>query len=269
MVCAPPVPGAGAHPMADRPLILVTNDDGIRARGLEALAEAAQALGDVWVVAPESEQSAMAHALTLNHPLRIREYGHQKFSVDGTPTDCVFFAALHICPRKPAIVLSGVNRGANVGDDVTYSGTVSAALEGVIMGFPGIAASLVIRDDGPRDYAPGARYTAELAAQVLERGLPPKVYLNVNIPQIPGDQIKGVHVTTLGQRMYDDRIIACEDPRGRPYYWIGGKGFEATDIPGSDCNAVLDGYISVTPLQSDPTDRTMIETLKGWGIERG
>lgn len=253
--------------MADRPLILVTNDDGIRASGVEALAEAAQVLGDVWVVAPESEQSAMAHALTLNHPLRIRDYGHQRFSVDGTPTDCVFFAALHICPRQPDLVLSGVNRGANVGDDVTYSGTVSAALEGAIMGFPGIAVSLVIRDDGPREYGPAAAYAAQLGAEVLARGLPPKVYLNINVPQIPGDQIKGARVTTLGTRMYDDRIVTCEDPRGRPYYWIGGKGFESTDIPGSDCNAVLDGYISVTPLHADPTDHSMLDRLKGWGLE--
>ncbi len=255
--------------MAERPLILVTNDDGIRAGGIDALAAAAQVLGDVWVVAPESEQSAMAHALTLNHPLRIREYGHQRFSVDGTPTDCVFFAALHICPRKPDLVLSGVNRGANVGDDVTYSGTVSAALEGVIMGFPGIAVSLVIRDDSPREYGPAAAYAAKLAAEVLELGLPPKVYLNVNVPQLPDDQIKGARITTLGTRTYDDRIVSCEDPRGRPYYWIGGKGFEATDIPGSDCNAVLDGYISVTPLHADPTDYSMIDRLKGWGLEQG
>lgn len=257
--------------MAERPIILVTNDDGIRARGIEALAEAAQALGDVWVVAPESEQSAMAHALTLHHPLRIREYGPQRFSVDGTPTDCVFFAALHICPRTPDLVLSGVNRGANVGDDVTYSGTVSAALEGVIMGFPGIALSLVLSDTtgGFKDYGPAAAYGAELAAQVLERGLPPKTYLNVNVPAVPAEAIRGVRITTLGHRMYDDRIIVCEDPRGRPYYWIGGKGFEHTDIPGSDCNAVMDNYISVTPLHADPTDRAMIERLGGWGLERG
>ena len=254
--------------MADRPLILVTNDDGIRARGVLALAEAAQALGDVWVVAPESEQSAMAHALTLNHPLRIREDGPQRFSVDGTPTDCVFFATHHICPRTPDIVLSGVNRGANVGDDVTYSGTVSAALEGVIMGFPGIAVSLVIRDDGPREYEPAAAFAVILAGDVLERGLPPKVYLNVNVPQLPVAAIRGARVTTLGHRQYDDRIVACEDPRGRPYYWIGGKGFEASDIPGSDCNAVLDGYISVTPLHADPTDRSMLEALRLWGLEQ-
>ena len=255
--------------MPDRPLIVVTNDDGIRAGGLDALATAAEELGEVWVIAPETEQSAMAHALTLHHPLRIRQYGERRFSIDGTPTDCVFFAALHICPRRPALVLSGVNRGANVGDDVTYSGTVSAALEGVIMGFPGIASSLVIRDDGPRDYATAARYTVDLAKDVLARGLPPKVYLNVNVPQVPEDEIKGVRVTTLGHRMYDDRIVVCEDPRGRPYYWIGGKGFEATDIPGSDCNAVLDGYISVTPLYVDPTRHEMIEELRSWEIERG
>ena len=255
--------------MSETPLILVTNDDGIRARGLEELVAAAEGLGDVWVVAPESEQSAMAHALTLHHPLRIREYGPRRFSVDGTPTDCVFFAALHICPRKPDLVLSGVNRGANVGDDVTYSGTVSAALEGVIMGFPGIAASLVIKHDGPREYRPAAEYTVELAKEVLRRGLPDKTYLNVNVPQIPGDQIKGVRVTTLGHRVYDDRIIERSDPRGKPYYWIGGKRFEAQDIPGSDCNAVLDGYISVTPLHANPTDYGMLEELRGWELERG
>ncbi len=255
--------------MSEPPLILVTNDDGIRANGIAALAEAAEALGEVWVVAPETEQSAMAHALTLHHPLRIREYGDRRFSVDGTPTDCVFLAALHILPRKPALVLSGVNRGANVGDDVTYSGTVSAALEAVIMGFPGIAVSLVLTHDGPRDYTPAARYAATLGADVLRRGLPPKTYLNINAPQLPADEIKGVRVTTLGHRLYDDRIIECEDPRGRPYYWIGGKHFEAKDIPGSDCNAVLDGYISVTPLHANPTDHGMVEELRGWQLEQG
>ena len=256
--------------MAERPLILVTNDDGIRAGGLAALALAAEALGEVWVVAPESEQSAMAHALTLHHPLRVRPYGERRFSVDGTPTDCVFFAALHLCPRKPTLVLSGVNRGANVGDDVAYSGTVSAALEGVIMGFPGIASSLVIRDTGgERDYGPAAEVTVELAREVLARGLPSKVYLNVNVPQLPRAEIKGVRVTTLGHRTYDDRIISCEDPRGRPYYWIGGKGFESKDIPGSDCNAVSEGYVSVTPLHADPTHRDGLAMLRGWGVERG
>jgi len=255
--------------MSDRPLIVVTNDDGIRAGGLSALAKAAQELGEVWVVAPESEQSAMAHALTLHHPLRIREYAERKFSIDGTPTDCVFFAALHICPRRPALVLSGVNRGPNLGDDVTYSGTVSAALEATLMGIPGVASSLVIRNETSRDYDVAAEYTVEIAREVLARGLPPKTYLNVNVPQIPAPRIKGVRITTLGHSFYDNRIVSCEDPRGRPYYWIGGHSFESSDIPGSDCNAVLDGYVSVTPLYADPTRREMLDELRSWGVERG
>ena len=255
--------------MSDRPLIVVTNDDGIRAGGLTALAAAAEELGEVWVIAPESEQSAMSHALTLHHPLRIRKYGERRFSVDGTPTDCVFFAVLHICPRRPAIILSGVNRGPNLGDDVTYSGTVSAALEGALMELPGVASSLVIQNEGPRDYASAAQHTIEVAKQVLKNGLPPRVYLNVNVPQIPASEIKGVRVTSLGHSSYDNRIVICEDPRGRPYYWIGGSEFETRDIPGSDCNAVLDGYVSVTPLFADPTRHEMIEELKSWDVERG
>ena len=255
--------------MSERPLILVTNDDGIRAGGVQALAAAAEELGEVWVVAPETEQSAMSHALSLHHPLRVREYGDRKVSVDGTPTDCVFFAALHMMPRPPDLVLSGVNRGANLGDDVTYSGTVSAALEAAIMGFPGIATSLVIKHDGPRDYDTAAAYAVELGREVLERGLPPKVYLNVNVPQIPKEEIRGVRVSTLGHRRYDDRIVECLDPRGKPYYWIGGSGFEIKDIPGSDCNDVEDGYIAVTPLYSDPTHTPLLDELRRWGVERG
>jgi 5'-nucleotidase len=207
----------------------------------------------------------MAHALTLARPLRIGEHGERRFSVDGTPTDCVFFAALHLLPRKPALVLSGVNRGANVGDDVSYSGTVSAALEAAIMGFPGIAVSLVIDGDGPRHYENAAEIGVTVAEQVLDRGLPDKVYLNINVPNRPKDEVRGVRVATLGHRFYDDRIVACTDPRGRPYYWIGGKGFDSKDVPGSDCNFVREGFASLTPLHADPTHRESLAMLRGWG----
>jgi 5'-nucleotidase len=250
-----------------RPLILVTNDDGIDAPGLLALADSVASLGQVWVVAPEKQQSAMSHALTLHKPLRLYGEGERRYAVSGTPTDCVFVGVLHLMPERPAVVLSGVNRGANLGDDVSYSGTVSAALEAAIMGIPGIALSHV--DYRSPDYRDGVDFARQLAEQVLRDGLPKGKYLNVNFPSAPRGGIKGVRVTRLGQRYYADTIVECTDPRGRPYFWIGGKDPQFNDIPGSDCNAVHEGYISVTPLHSDPTDHDGLDTLRGWGLERG
>lgn len=258
------------HPraLADAPLILVTNDDGFSAGGLTALTGAMESLGEVWVVAPQLQQSAMSHALTLHKPLRVHEHGPARFSVSGTPTDCVFFAVWHLLPRPPDVVVSGINHGPNIGDDVSYSGTVSAALEAAIMGIPGLAFSNQAWNEQP-DFRDGAAYATELTASVLERGLPPRVYLNVNAPKVPHGGVKGVRVTKLGMRTYDDCIVESHDPRGKPYYWVGGSGYKFEDIPGSDCNAVHDGYMSVTPLVADPTDSKAMGLLKGWGLERG
>jgi len=254
--------------LSDKPLILVTNDDGYNADGVAALTEAMLPLGDVWVVAPQLQQSAMSHALTLHKPLRVRDLGGQRFTVSGTPTDCVFFAVWHLLPRRPDVVVSGINHGPNIGDDVSYSGTVSAALEAAIMGLPGIAFSHLAWNEAP-DFRDIARYATEITGAVLERGLPRRVYLNVNAPKVPHGGIQGVRVTSLGMRHYDDCIVESKDPRGKPYFWVGGSGYNFEDIAGSDCNAVDDGYVSVTPLLADPTDHEALDLLRGWGLERG
>jgi len=248
-----------------RPLILVTNDDGIHAEGIAALASSMEPLGEVWVVAPEKAQSAQAHALTLHKPLRVKELSERRLSVSGTPTDSVFMAVLHLLPRPPSLVVSGINHGPNVGDDVSYSGTASAALEGCIMGLPSVAFSHINPKDP--DFTDGALYASEIAQEVLDNGLPPRVYLNVNFPKCAPGGVKGVRVTALGKRWYDDCIVESKDPRGRPYYWIGGSGFRFEDVPGSDCNALLDGYISVTPISADLTACDQLEALRARGIE--
>ncbi len=257
---------------AVRPLILVTNDDGFHAPGLHALTEAMERIGECWVVAPESEQSATSHALTLHKPLRHQVLGERRVALSGTPTDCVFFSVLHLLPRRPDLVVSGINRGANLADDVTYSGTVSAALEAAIMELPGIAFSLCLtRATGelPPDWSDTAAFARTLAVEVLRQGLPKDVYLNVNVPHRPRGELRGVRPTTLGHRLYDDRIVEKADPRGRPYYWIGGAAdFLHRDLPGSDCNAVAEGYISVTPLHADPTWSDGLAMLRAWGIEK-
>jgi len=248
-----------------RPLILVTNDDGIQASGLAALAAAVEDLGEVWVVAPEGPQSATSHALTLHKPLRLKERGERRFCLSGTPTDCVFLAVLHLLPERPSIVLSGINHGPNLGDDVTYSGTVSAALEATIMGLPGIAFSHV--DTRKPDFTDAARHARSITEQVLARGLPPRVYLNVNAPPVPAGEAKGVRITRLGARYYDDCIVEAADPRGKPYFWIGGSGYRFDDVEGTDCSAVHKGYISVTALSADITHDAGLELLGDWGLE--
>jgi len=248
------------------PLILVTNDDGIHAEGISALAASVKDLGDVWVVAPEKSQSAQSHALTLHKPLRVKELGTQRLSVSGTPTDSVFMALLHLLPRQPDIVLSGINHGPNVGDDVSYSGTASAALEGCLMGIPSIAFSHI--DPRTPDFTDGASYARDLASQVLKDGLPSRVYLNVNFPNCKSGEVRGVRVTSLGKRWYDDCIVEAKDPRGKPYYWIGGSSFHFEDVPGSDCNALTENFISVTPISADLTATEHLQALRARGIER-
>jgi 5'-nucleotidase len=196
--------------------ILVSNDDGIHSAGLAALADALGAIGDVVVVAPDREQSACSHALTLHRPLRIDEVGPNRFTVDGTPTDCVNLAVNAILPERPTLLVSGINRGANLGDDVTYSGTVSAAMEGTLLGISSIAMSLIGR--GPYDFGPAAMFAARLAAWVLEQGLPPDTLLNVNVPpDKDGVAPNAVELTRMGRRRYGVAIVVKVDPRGRMY----------------------------------------------------
>jgi len=242
------------------PLILVSNDDGIHSAGLTALADALEPFGEVVVVAPDREQSACSHALTLHRPLRIDEIRPRRFTVDGTPTDCVNLAVNAILDRRPSLLVSGINRGANLGDDVTYSGTVSAAMEGTLLGIPSIAMSLVGR--GPYDFTTAAAFAARLAASVLARGLPPDTLLNVNVPDTAaGVTPSAVLATRMGRRRYGDAIVEKLDPRGRKYYWIGGEDVPFVAEEGTDFHAVHNGRISVTPIHLDLTNYRALESL--------
>jgi 5'-nucleotidase len=240
-------------------LILVTNDDGVQAAGLAALAAALEDLGEVHVVAPDREQSAVGHALTLHRPLRVEPVGERRFAVNGTPSDCVNLAILGLLPERPVLVVSGINHGSNLGDDVTYSGTVSAAMEGTLLGVPSVAVSHV--DPDGEGFAAAARVARLVAARALVEGLPARTLLNVNVP--PG-RPTGVRLTRLGRRMYSDKAVQERDPRGRPYYWIGA-GPPAWEVDeGSDIAAVHAGYASVTPLHLDLTHYEALRALGGW-----
>ncbi len=247
--------------MDQRPLILVSNDDGIHSEGLTALAAALEPLGEVVVVAPDREQSAASHALTLHRPLRVYERGPSRYAVDGTPTDCVNLAINGILPRRPALVASGINTGANLGDDVTYSGTVSAAMEGTLLGIPSIAVSLVGRSSFRFEAA--AACAARLVGWVLAHGLPPDTLLNVNVPQLAdGECPRGLALTRMGRRRYGDAVVEKVDPRGRKYYWIGGAELDFVAEEGTDFHAVQQGLVSVTPIQLDLTSYRSIDALR-------
>ena len=253
------------RPPVEEPLLLLTNDDGIHARGLRALEDAVQGLGEIWVVAPERPQSAMSHALTLHKPMRVNQHGERRFSVTGTPTDTVFLGVLHLVPRRPALVLSGINHGANIGFDTTYSGTVAAALEAAIMGLKGIAFSHA--DWKEPDFSDVADPIRRVVARALENDLPSRVYLNVNIPKTPPGGLKGIRTTRLGRREWDDCIVPCTDPRGRPYYWIGGADYRHDGAPGTDCTALDEGYVSVTALTADNTSQPGLDLVDGWELD--
>jgi len=251
--------------MTERPRILVSNDDGYQSEGLRALVAAMEELGEVWVVAPEVEQSASSHAISIHRPLRLREVRSRWFAVDGTPTDCSWLGIHHVLKgRRPAIVVSGINHGPNLSDDVTYSGTVAAAMEASIIGVPAVAVSLA--GWGPQDFGPAARFARALVGEALARDLPRNLLLNVNVP--PGVEPDGYVVTRLGKHSYGSDVVEKTDPRGRKYYWIGGNEYQHEDIPGSDCNVVLrEKRVSVTPLMFDLTDEPMREAVSSWRLE--
>jgi 5'-nucleotidase len=238
-------------------MILVSNDDGINSEGLIALEEGLRAVGDVYTVAPEREQTSMSHALTLHRPLRVREVGAGRLAVDGTPTDCVKLALTGLLPTRPNLVVSGINKGPNLGDDIIYSGTVSAALEGALLGIPAIAVSLVTFENF--NFEAAAEFTATLITRLLKQGIPRDMLLNVNVPSTPKEGIKGWRFTRQGKRHYSENIVERVDPRGKKYYWIGGDDLGFADDPGTDCVAVRDGYISVTPLQVDLTNFKLLQ----------
>lgn len=241
--------------------ILVSNDDGVAADGLQALVDALESLDELWVVAPDRNQSAVSHALTLHRPLRIEQLAARRFSVDGTPTDCVNLAINAILPRRPALVVSGINHGANLGDDVTYSGTVSAAMEATLLGVPALAISQIGTDRF--EFGDAARFARVLAAAVLRDGLPSDTLLNVNVPAAAKGTIKGYALTRQGKRRYSDAIVENVDPRGKKYYWIGGGVPDWVAGEGTDFAAIDRGLISITPLHLDLTNYASLPRLEG------
>lgn len=245
--------------MAQKPLILVTNDDGVHAPGLRAAAAALRDAGEVHVVAPDREVSACSQSLTLKHPLRAESVEPGFHSVDGTPADCVNLALVKLLPRRPDLVVSGINRGANLGEDVFYSGTVGGAREGTFFGVPSLAVSLAARAESDFNYA--AEFTVKLARLVLERGLPERTLLNVNVPA--GEPV-GVMVTVQGRREHEGTILEGLDPRRRTYYWIEEGRDNWVSDKTSDIHAVRQGYISITPLQSDTTHHAVLGAFRAW-----
>jgi 5'-nucleotidase len=246
--------------------ILVTNDDGYLAGGIRALAEAAALLGDVTVVAPDREQSATSHSLTLHYPLRVRAAADGAQVVDGTPTDCVMLAVGELLDERPDFVLSGINHGANLGDDVLYSGTVAAAMEATILGIPAIAVSHAGKDhDQLGDWKD---VLTELLKQLMTRGdFPQETLLNVNLPPVRPHEVAGVRVTTLGRRAYVGSLTRASDPNGREYFWIGGGESKWWGGPESDFRAIHEKCVSVTPLHLDLTNYKLLEDLGGWDLK--
>lgn len=262
-------PGDSSGSTADggerAPDILVTNDDGVHATGIEVLSAVAGRLGDVRVVAPDRQQSASSHSLTLHRPLRVTDVGEGRHVVDGTPTDCVLLAVNELLEAVPEFVLSGVNHGPNMGEDVLYSGTVAAAMEGTILGIPSIAVSFV-----GNEYSELGRwedFLTELIGRLVGReSFPDETFFNINLPDRDPSEVRGVRVTSLGRRVYSDSLSRAEDPHGRNYYWIGGGESHWSGDEDSDFRAIRAGCASVTPLHLDLTNHRLLEEVRSWPL---
>jgi 5'-nucleotidase len=242
--------------------ILVTNDDGIHSKGIIMLAKVLQELGDVYVVAPDREKSAVAHSLTLHRPLRVERIKKNYYAVDGTPADCVHLGVNAILPQPPELIVSGINKGENLGNDITYSGTVSAAFEGTLLRIPSFAISLASR--GPFKFHAAARFAVKVARHITAEGLPKDTFLNINVPNLEEKEIKSYKITHQGRYTHGNAVVEKVDPRGKKYYWIGG-GTVVFDKKGdTDFEALSKGYISITPLHIDLTHDPSIRALKRW-----
>ncbi|OOZ41206.1 5'/3'-nucleotidase SurE [Solemya pervernicosa gill symbiont] len=242
--------------------ILISNDDGYQAPGITALAKALSGLAEISVVAPERDRSGASNSLTLDSPIRARVADNGFISVDGTPTDCVHLAITGLLDREPDMVVAGINAGANMGDDVLYSGTVAAAIEGRFLGLPAIAVSMA--SHAPEHFDTAARVVKQLIDRLLKSPLPADTILNINVPDLPWEEITGFETTRLGHRHKAEPVIKSNDPRGRPIYWVGPPGAEQDAGPGTDFHAVRNGAISVTPLQVDLTQFTAMERVSEW-----
>jgi 5'-nucleotidase len=258
--------------MFDKPIelakarILISNDDGIHAPGLKLLEEVAGRLcPDVWVVAPSEEQSGASHSLTLRRPLRIHKLGPKRFAVDGTPTDCVLLAIKHIMKdERPTLVLSGINGGGNLGEDITYSGTVAAAMEATLLDVPAVALSQHWERNGENElrWATAEAYAGEVITQLCSSPWPRNTLINVNFPDVPVADVRGVRVAKQGRRKVGDNLSERIDPRGVPYYWIGPMRDQAPNQPGTDIKAALEGWVTVTPVFLDFTNVPALEELR-------
>jgi 5'-nucleotidase len=245
--------------------ILLSNDDGYDSEGLRSLEHTLGEIATVWTVAPDQGQSAMGRAITLQRPLKVAQVSDRHFKVNGTPSDCVNLALNGLLPVRPDLVVSGINQGANMGDDISYSGTAAAAFEATILGIPAIAMSLATKKDF--HFMPAARFAAALARSVCAAGLPPYVFLNVNVPDTKGADIADYVITHQGRSQYEKSVTATICPREQTYYWLGGKGIAFEDIAGSDANAVRSGLISITPIRTDLTDYTSLAYVRDMTIE--
>lgn len=249
------------------PHFLITNDDGVNSPGLLALAQSLRRIGDVSILAPHRNWSVTGHNKTMHKPLRVWRVtladGSEALTTDGSPSDCVALAAMGVIKRPIDAVLSGINNRPNLGDDITYSGTVAAAMEGAISGYPSLAISI---DEGdPYHWETAANSAARIAQKLLQNGgMPERSFLNINAPNLPEAELKGCQVTRLGKRRYHDELVVRHDPAGRPYYWIGGKPPTSELEPGSDGYALAHGYVSVTPIRLDMTDERFLGKLRQW-----
>ena len=244
------------------PLIMISNDDGVSAPGLRVLADALGKLGRVVIIAPEVDNSAASHSLTMRRPLHVREVAADIYAVDGTPADCVVLGVNKVLPARPDLVVSGINPGANLGDDINYSGTVSAAREGTLLGITSLAVSLAAANGEGCYFAVAANRAREVAAEILQRPLPPETLLNVNVPNRPAEEIKGRRYTRQGRRHYENAIQETFDPWGRRHYWIGGGTPRWGEEPETDVQAVDAGYVSITPIHLDMTNHRALEALR-------
>lgn len=245
--------------------ILITNDDGIDAPGLAVLEKVAATISDdIWVVAPQTDQSGLSHSLTLGDPLRLRELGHRRFALRGTPSDCVIMATRRIIGTQPDLVLSGINAGQNTADDVTYSGTVAGAIEGTLIGIPSIAFSQTFdsENNAPISWAPTEAFAGDVIRRLLAFGFPPGILYNVNFPNLPVEEIAGVEITHQGRLIHSLYIDERTDPRGNTYYWLGYRRRQSEKVPGTDLYAIDGGSVSVTPLRLDLTDYELAKRLR-------
>ncbi len=247
-----------------RKKILVSNDDGIHSEGLIALARALESVGDVFIVAPDRERSAVSHSLTLHRPLRVNKISSNVISIDGTPTDCINLSLHGILPVRPDLIVSGINFGANLGDDITYSGTVSAAMEGTLFGLPSFAISLACEDDAKFETA--SKIAVKVAGLILKNGLPKDTLLNINVPYVAEKDIKGIKFTKQGKKTYSGAIVEKVDPRGKKYYWVGGSKIDIPHEEDTDLMAVYENYVSITPLHLDLTNYSSFKELLKWDL---